>query len=148
MGQSMGRGLDALLNRNADNKKRVDTLKLYRDSALDAMSDGVFTSDEKKMLKNLAGNLGISEEEQIVIIQEVLDQTGAVEKEGKGGSESEAKALKIERDALAHEIKLMKQDEGIMMKQISEMQEKIVERNKKINALTAENEQLKKKLGQ
>jgi len=175
-----GRGLDALLNRHKDNKKRIDTLKLYRDSVNQAMSDGIFTQDEQEMLEHLGNSLGIPEEEQDIIIGEVLSETGAREGEreppivgmtqpvpddgtapppaapapldavspalGYGAMklENELKNLKIERDALAEEIKLLKQDEEHLNQQILEMAEKIQNRNKEIKILRMENENLKK----
>jgi len=176
--QSFGRGLDALLNRHKDNKKRVDTLKLYKDSVHQAMSDGLFTQDEQEMLEHLGNSLGVPEEEQDIIIGEVLHETGAVEGEkgvleplppspsqgygamksqsdGESSSaaansaliakvEGELRNTKIERDALAEEIKLLKEEEALLQKQIDEMGEKIMNRNKEMKILRMENDNLKK----
>ena len=167
--KSYGRGLDALMNRHKDNKKRIDTLKLYRTSVEQAMSDGIFTQDEQEMLEHLGNSLGVPEEEQDIIIGEVLQETGAKEGERElvplpdeeGGaadasapspaqgygamkSGSDTKNLTIERNALAEEIKLLREDEAFLKKQIEEMAEKIHNRNKEIKILRMENETLKK----
>jgi chromosome segregation ATPase len=152
--KAVGRGLDALLNRHQDNKKRVDTLKLYKSSVIQAMSDGIFTDDEENMLMHLGNSLDIPEEEQEIIIGEALQETKAVvvdqkltpasETEEKiSKMETELKNLKIERDALAAEIKLLKEDEGNLKAKITELLEKVDNRNKEMKILRMENENLK-----
>lgn len=155
MVENVGRGLDALLNRHQDNKKRVDTLKLYKSSVIQAMSDGVFTDDEEQMLMHLGNSLDIPEEEQEIIIGEALGETKAVVVDKKlepvdddvrlVNLRTELKNLKIERDALAEEINILKEDDAGMRAQIDELQEKVQNRNKEMNILRMENENLKQR---
>jgi len=144
--KSLGKGLEALIKTQNKNKMKIDTYIVYKEAVSKAYADGIFTHDEKAILKELAKSLGLISKERDIIIDEVKEENNVtIEEEEKKELSEETKvlyALKIEKEALEKEIKLYIKEERSLHKKLEKSEELVETLNSKIKNLEEENKEV------
>ena len=64
----LGRAIEQLIKTQKNGTKKIESYSLYKDLVVNALDDGVITVNERSVLERVGKNLGLSPEEQDVII--------------------------------------------------------------------------------
>lgn len=141
--KGLGKGLEKMMKDEGECQRKIDTYKVYKDAVSRAYKDGIFSSDEKSILKELAKSLDLKAKERDLIIDEVKKENkGKVKKKDMTPEAKEIYSLTIEKEALEKEVKLFIKDEKELNKKIEELEEQVETLNSKNKKLEEENKEI------
>jgi hypothetical protein len=126
----LGSAIEKLIKTQKNGTKKIESYTLYKDMVTNALDDGVITKNEKSVLTRMGKNLGLSKEEQDVIIKDVQKDfvnkkkraAKRKEQQKKGAKKDDPKELKKQVTQLTKENKALDKENKKLTRSIKKLE--------------------------